>query len=489
MTRTSVFRSIGLGSALLWAIACPPASVWGQGLTTIASFNGADGADPTAGVTLDANGDLFGTTSNINTNGGGTVWEIAKGSSTITTIASFNGSNGFQPFGGVTLDANGDLFGTTAQGGAYNKGTVWEIAQGSGTITTLASFNGSNGAGPQSHVTFDANGNVFGTTAGGGANSRGTVWEIAKGSSTITTLASFNGSNGFQPFAGVTIDANGNLYGTTSGGGSYGYGTVWEIAKGSNTITSLVTFNYANGASPEGGVTLDANGNLFGTTAQGGANGVGTVWEIARGSSTLTTLASFAFNGADGGEPYAGVTLDANGNLFGTAIYGGPYGDGTVWEIAQGTSTITDPCLPLWHKRIASSGWRDDRRRTESSTARPSTAGPTVMARCGRISLRTLPTWPSSRAVLNRHGLDRPGAGRWVRVGEPDPRNGDAKAGRIGGFPGRRKLDRDGHLVRLRLDRGPASHGIADRGGSLAGADTGFLNQGLEFGFANSNPQ
>ena len=119
----------------------------------------------------------------------------------------------------MTIDSNGDFFGTTAHGGASNAGTVWEIAKGSSTIATIASFNGTNGSTPVAGVTIAANGDLFGTSYYGGASSGplgdGTVWELTKGSSAITTIASFNGTNGANPDAGVTIDSNGILLGTT----------------------------------------------------------------------------------------------------------------------------------------------------------------------------------------------------------------------------------------------------------------------------------
>jgi uncharacterized repeat protein (TIGR03803 family) len=365
--------------------------VRGQGLTAIASFNFTNGAYPETGVTFDANGNLFGTTGLGGTEASGTVWEIAhgsstvttlapipggvslpggmtfdangnlygaaaypdgygwvlelaKGSSAITTLASFNGTNGNNPWGNVAFDKNGNLYGATVGGGVLGisdpNGTVWEITKGSGTITTLSSFNGANGASPYGGVTIDANGNLFGTTTYGGTNNSGTVWEIAKGSGTITALASFNWTNGGYPSAGVTVDSNGDLFGTAEYGGTKGSGTVWELAKGSGTITALDSFNSAtNGAFPLGRVTLDASGNLFGTAEYGGANNDGTVWELAQGSGTIVALDSF--NGTNGAGPYAGVTFDANGNLFGTAREGGANNDGTVWEIQ--TASVPEP--------------------------------------------------------------------------------------------------------------------------------------------------
>src|SRR5665213_250328 len=346
-------------------------------ITTLASFNGTNGANTEAGVTLDAAGDLYGTTDGGGDSNDGTVFEIAKGSGTIKTIASFNGTNGAGPLAGVTLDASGNLYGTTVDGGDSNDGTVLEIAKGSGTITTLASFNLTNGATPSAGValdasgnlygttnegavfkiakgsgtittliangasilggvTLDASGNLYGTTDIGGTSNDGTVFEIAKGLSTTRTLASFNGTNGQNPASELTLDASGNLYGTAINGGSSGDGTVFEIAKGSATIATLASFNGTNGKGPDVGVTLDAAGNLYGTTS----GGTETVFEIAKGSGTVTTLASFYGYGLPS-EPEAGVTLDASGNLYGTTFMGGSSNAGTVFEIVKGSGTIT----------------------------------------------------------------------------------------------------------------------------------------------------
>jgi uncharacterized repeat protein (TIGR03803 family) len=316
-----------------------PAHVRGGGLTALASFDAANGKNTFSALTFDANGNLYGAAQGGGVGNNGTVWELAKGSSSITALASFNGTNGHAPSYGVTFDANGNLYGTTGGGGANGSGTVWELAKGSSSITTLASFDGSKGANPSSAVTFDANGNLYGTSQGGGANNLGMVWELTKGSGTITTLASFNGTNGRVPTSGVTFDANGNLYGTTELIGANGVGTVWELAKGSSTITALDSFGGTKGANPDGAVTFDANGNLYGTAFGGGAKGFGTVWEMAKGSSTITALASF--DGTNGASPISPVTFDANGNLYGTAVFGGANGIGTVWEMAKGSSTIT----------------------------------------------------------------------------------------------------------------------------------------------------
>jgi uncharacterized repeat protein (TIGR03803 family) len=357
-------------------------------LSTLASFNGANGSAPESSLIMDGSGNLYGTTNSGGASGkDGTVFELAHGSGTITTLASFNGTNGADPVnGGVIMDGSGNLYGTTAVGGASAAGTVYELTPGSDTLSTLASFSGigvepswgviSDHSGNLYGITFgtdimgetigqtvfelaqgsgtittlasfptgsfasgsllmDSSGNLYGTTQDGGSFGDGSVFELAAGSGTITTLASFNGTNGHSPYAGLIMDGSGNLYGTTLVGGASGYGTVFELAHGSGTITTLASFNGTNGVEPSGPLLMDSSGNLYGTT-EGTGPYAGTVFELAAGSNTLTTLASF--NGSDGKDPVAGLIMDSNGNLFGTTRNGGAYGDGTVFELSQSPS-------------------------------------------------------------------------------------------------------------------------------------------------------
>ena len=329
--------------------ACVAATHAQAKITTIASFNGSNGsypngANPYGGVTFDGGGNLYGTTFNGGTAGKGTVFRIDKGSSTVTTIASFSGTSsyGINPFAGVTLDGDGNIFGTTTAGvGASYYGSVYEIAKGSTAITTIASFNNTNGNSPYAGVTFDGSGNIFGTTLSGGANGLGTVYEILKGTSTINTVASFAGGNGSRP-SGLTLDNNGNFYGTTrTGTGSSANGTIFEIAKGTTTISTLAVFagDRVTGNGPTAGVAIDGNGNLFGTTYYGGPSADGSVFELVKGSSTITNLAFF--DNSTGAQPYGGVAIDGAGNLFGATL-GAPGGGGfgSVYKIASGSKAI-----------------------------------------------------------------------------------------------------------------------------------------------------
>jgi uncharacterized repeat protein (TIGR03803 family) len=319
--------------------------------TLVASFNGANGADPAAGVVFDSNGNLYGTTNIGGAYNDGTVFEILAGSNTITTLASFNGADGANPTDSVLLDPAGDAYGTTLAGGTSNVGTIFEVVHGSGAISTLASFSGY--ASPYAGVTMDSHGNLFGTAASLLSLSNGSVYELPNGSNTIDTIASFNFSNGEGPFGGVTLDGNGNLYGSTFAGGQYNGGTIFEVVAGSNTITDLVPFGseIERNTNPYGALIMDSAGNLFGTASDDpNEPSGGDIFELANGTNSITDLATFNDNGTQGSTPMAALYLDGSGNLFGTTEYGGTTtynssgaipGSGTIFEIAHGTNTIT----------------------------------------------------------------------------------------------------------------------------------------------------
>ena len=320
---------------------------------TLLSFSNTPGvAGSDSGVIADAAGNLFGTIPSGGAAGDGAVFELVNhggGAYTPVTLLSFNGANGALPSAGLIADAAGNLFGTTAAGGVNGDGAVFEIAKaGAGyasTPTTLFSFDGATGAGPASGLIADAAGNLFGVTPSGGANGYGTVFELVRdggGVYTPVTLLSFNGADGRFASSLIT-DAAGNLFGTTSSGGAYGYGTVFELVNngGGYTPVTLLSFNGADGANPGGGLIADAAGDLFGTTGEGGAYSApglprGTVFELVNnrgGSYTPVTLLSF--NGADGAGPVGSLIADAAGDLFGATAGGGAAGDGTAFEITN----------------------------------------------------------------------------------------------------------------------------------------------------------
>jgi uncharacterized repeat protein (TIGR03803 family) len=211
--------------------------------STLATFPGVVGGPPVPyGLDRDTSGNLYGTTGG-GIYGKGTVLELAQGSNMITTLAAFNGTDGAGP-AGLIMDSSGNLYGTTTGGGASQDGTVFELAKGSGTITTLTSFDGNNGSDPHAGLVMDSSGNLYGTTRGGGASNDGAVFEMPSGSGTITTLTTFNGTNGADPFAGLLMDSSGNLYSTTDSGGPANDGTVFELQK-QPTIDQWTGANFA----------------------------------------------------------------------------------------------------------------------------------------------------------------------------------------------------------------------------------------------------
>ncbi len=333
--------------------------------TVLASFSGSNGRSPQAGLIADAAGDLFGTTSSGGANGDGTVFEIkdANGvyASAPTVLASFTGSNGASPLGGLVADAAGDLFGTTLSGGSAGYGTVFEIKDNNGVYATaptvLHSFTGTDGSEPYGSLIADAAGNLFGTTGYGGTNGFGTVFEIANFGTTTTPnyasaatmLYSFTGDSdgAFLPEAGLIADAAGDLFGTTNFSGASGDGTVFEIAdaNGTYTETTLASFNGTDGRAPKASLVANAAGNLYGTTTQGGLYNDGTIFEIVKnadGSFAATPTVLHSFNGADGSDPEASLLLAASGTLFGTTDRGGAGDGGTVFAL---TSQANQPTV------------------------------------------------------------------------------------------------------------------------------------------------
>jgi uncharacterized repeat protein (TIGR03803 family) len=319
-------------------------------------------------------GNLYGTTMSGGAHGSGTVFELVRGSHgawTEKVLHSFNtvGTDGYYPLCALILDATGKLYGTTQWGGVYNSGEVFRLrpgANGKWTKTTLYSFNdnGSDGYSPYASLIFDHSGNLYGTTALGGASGTGcgghgcgTAFELSPGSGgkwTETVLHSFmdNGTDGFTPWGSVVLDKSGNLYGTTNAGGSTtagcgngGCGVVFEISPAANgKWTEKVLHNFqdnrliVDGYASTAGLTMDARGRLYGTTYYGGAYNDGTVFELVRVSNKWTETVLHNFDWSiyvkDGTSPSDSLIFDNAGNLYGTTQDGGDYNNGAVVEIA-----------------------------------------------------------------------------------------------------------------------------------------------------------
>jgi uncharacterized repeat protein (TIGR02543 family) len=320
-------------------------SVAQQEMLTLSLGNG-DGQNPFGNLTSDSVGNLYGTTSVGGVYGKGTVFEVSP-NGTETILHTFgNGNDGQKPFGNVIFDSAGNLDGTTSAGGIYGNGTVFELSA-NGTETVLYNFgNGGDGQNPYAGLIFDSAGNLDGTTSVGGVYGKGTVFKLSPnggGGWTETVLYSFgNGSDGVNPYGGLIFDNSGNLYGTTVNGGANGGGTAFEVSpNGGGGWAETVLYSFGNGSSdglnPYAGLIFDSSGNLYGTTVNGGANVGGTAFEVSPnggGGWAETVLYSFGNGSSDGLNPYAGLVFDNSGNLYGTTANGGPYSGGTVFELS-----------------------------------------------------------------------------------------------------------------------------------------------------------
>jgi uncharacterized repeat protein (TIGR03803 family) len=312
-------------------------------------FKGNDGGLPSTPLLLDSAGNLYGTTfvGGTKKEDGGVVFKLAPDGEETVLHAFKGGKDGQDPSSGLIADSQSNLYGLTLTGGDGDKpfglGTVFKLAP-DGTETILYAFKGgSDGRNPDGSLLADSQGNFYGTTLQGGANGQGTVFKLAP-DGTETVLYSFqNGSDGAEPVAGVIADAQGNLYGTTFTGGPGTGGTVFKLAP-DGTETVLYAFDPGNsyGANPNAGLIMDKNGNLYGTTTNGGTPGgclvgCGTIFEIAS-DGTFTVLYRFT-GGSDGGNPTASLLEDKNGNFYGTTEAGGAcggYGCGVVFELTSG---------------------------------------------------------------------------------------------------------------------------------------------------------
>jgi uncharacterized repeat protein (TIGR03803 family) len=324
--------------------------------------NCVDGAVPDAGVIQDAEGNLYGTAREGGTHAAGVVFKLSKGKETVlhTFCSASNCADGVFPYAGVIQDAEGNLYGTTYEAGdldcgnGHGCGTVFKLSK-TGKFTVLHTFtgglsNGPDGADPYGGLVRDAAGNLYGTTSAGGAYGYGTVFKLSK-TGKETVLYSFCSqsegcTDGANPYAGLIQDAAGNLYGTTYQGGNYTYGggTVFKLSK---TGKETVLHNFCRqsgcteGKNPYAGVIQDAEGNLYGTTLNGGSGvycgtDCGTVFKLSKtGKETVLYNFCSASNCADGASPYAGVIRDAKGNLYGTTYNGGTDGYGVVFKLTQ----------------------------------------------------------------------------------------------------------------------------------------------------------
>jgi uncharacterized repeat protein (TIGR03803 family) len=318
-----------------------------QTFKSLVNFDGTDGASPRyMSLVQGPDGEFYGTTADGGTSNYGTVFKMTA-SGTLSTIYNFcsqsNCADGQFPDGGLVLGSNGNFYGTTFAGGANDDGTVFRITR-AGALTTLHSFDRTDGSGPSAPLVEAVNGSFYGTTQSGGASSVGTVFKITAAGA-FTSLHSFDNSDGAYPYAGLVQASNGNLYGTTESGGSEGDGSIFSITMG-GTLTTIYNFCSVSGCDdgeyPFGGLIQASDKNLYGTAYDGGTHGDGTIFKITTGG-TLTTIYNFCSqtNCIDGSTPEAGLIQATDGNFYGVTAFGGTNGYGTVFKVTSAGALTT----------------------------------------------------------------------------------------------------------------------------------------------------
>jgi uncharacterized repeat protein (TIGR03803 family) len=275
------------------------------------------------------------------------VTSIAIAQQSFHTLVNFGGIDGANPPAPLVQGSDGNLYGTTYAGGANSGGTVFRMTT-AGALTTLYSFCAQagcvDGQGPNGSLTLATNGNFYGTTLVGGEADSGTAFEITPAGS-LTPLYSFctqsNCSDGKRPFAGLIEASDGNLYGTTVFGGTYNDGTVFRITP-AGLLTTLHSFQGSDGAEPYAGVIQATDGNLYGATYNGGAGQAGTVFRITL-AGAFTTLYSFCAESdcADGAQPYSALLETTNRRLYGTTEHNGAHNSGTIFTLTPAGALTT----------------------------------------------------------------------------------------------------------------------------------------------------
>ena len=311
-----------------------------------------------APLIADGSGNLFGTTTGGGPNQDGCVFKLSRngdGSWTETVLHNFSGPDGARPSAALAFDNAGNLYGTAGE-------AVFELtpsSDGTWTETVLYNFgNGDDGRGP-SNLIFDSAGNLYGTTEFGGPHRGGIVFKLSPGPNgwTETILHAFwgdiAGPGPAFPVGGVVMDSAGNLYGVTAaGGGNGGFGAAYKLIpkNGAYKETTIHSFDGFDGEEPSSSLVMDSSGNLYGTTSFGGTGDLGTVFKLSKTDGKWTENVLLSLNGNDGYLTVGPVAFDSAGNLYAAALGGGFESQGSVFELnPNGDGTYTETLLHLFH--------------------------------------------------------------------------------------------------------------------------------------------
>jgi uncharacterized repeat protein (TIGR03803 family) len=338
MSRSLVLTLI----AMLWLAVVHPVSSATE--TILHSFFSGDASNPNAGVVFGKKNNLFGLTPLGGDFNEGAIYEVGPAGNEQVLYSFTDSKDGGDPQGTLAVDTAGNLYGSTCLDGAHKAGTVFKLST-SNTFSVVYAFKGGkDGSCPTGGMVFDKLGNLYGTSFSGGASNAGTIFKLTP-SGTHTVVYSFKGgADGSEPNGSLAITPTDTLYGTTSSGGSFGFGTLFELSP-SNVHTVKWSFSGGtDGSSPNGGLVL-YKGVYFGTTIGGGTGGAGIVYGWAPTHPNGLGIYWAFTGGADGGNPDAGVVSDKKGNLYGTTSEGGSSFLGTVFQLQIAVAPITETVL------------------------------------------------------------------------------------------------------------------------------------------------
>jgi uncharacterized repeat protein (TIGR03803 family) len=338
-------RAALIGSAILAAILTIEPGVQAQTFTVLHSFgpNTFDGYEPLSGVTVDKEGNLYGTTTFGGESGSGVAYELLHQGAgwAYSKLFSFTMSSGYFPIGKVAIGPDSALYGTATAGGTENEGTIFRLRPPRifcvvcpWEADVLHNFYYRTDGSSPNNINFDVAGNFYGTTSSGGPAGAGTVYKMASSperSWTFSLLSDFANVKAGAPYGGVVPDQYGNVYGEATDPG-----TVFEVTNTGSTKV-LHSFHFTDGDDPYYGVVLDGQGNVFGQTAVGGINGDGgTAFELSPSGRSWTFNLIYSFAGIimNGKIGAAALSIDSQGNLYGTTFGNGAYGHGTVFKLS-----------------------------------------------------------------------------------------------------------------------------------------------------------
>lgn len=288
----------------------------------------SDGDRPNGELIQDTDGSLLGTTYGGGSNAFGTIFRLNT-QAQLTTLFTLDHTNGVLPSAGLVRGRDGGLYGTAYEGGIFHYGTIFRLDTNGG-FAVVFPFANTNGAFPHAGFLRAADSSLYGTTYKGGAYDNGTIFRISPGGA-LSTMAAFNGTNGAFPLAGLVQTEDGSLYGTTAFGGAFGLGNIYRIFP-DGLLTNLFSFTgIADGSHPLAGLIQSSDGNLYGTTSDGGAFGAGTVFRLSPEGSLITIAQFDGFNGTD---PDAPLLEDTDGSLLGVTRSGGPFGEGVIFRLS-----------------------------------------------------------------------------------------------------------------------------------------------------------